>query len=339
MQGISIVSSWVVQFLKKRNVRTRVVDTSARTGRFYPLRRCFRFIIALFEIFRSNSQTSIYIALSHGQTLYAQTIIISLCKWKKQRVIVHHHTFLPINYPDMFQNRICHGLMRTKVEHIFLSAYMKDKYQKAWKPSGKCWIVTNHQIASLRTESQRGKHKLAIGNKLCFAGRISKEKGFWDCESITRALLSKESDMTAIFLGPITDPTIYQATEKMKRDFPDRFEHIGLYDEIILSKSLQDSTYFLFPSRYSNEASPLVVLEAQALGNVCITSDVGTLGTDVLSPGSAVDIEKWYEKALEIIQQNYSDLKNTNFVSERIIEKSATLALECDSQMKEVFRL
>lgn len=338
-QGISIVSAWVVQFLRKRNARTAVIDTSAKAGFFYPFRRCFKFIFALFEVFRSNSQTTIYIALSHGQSLYAQTIILSICKWKKNRVIVHHHTFLPINRPKMLQNRICHGLMRTKVEHIFLSEYMREKYQTTWKPSGKCWVVTNHQIASLRTKSLTEKYKPALGNKFCFAGRLSREKGFWDCESITRDLLTKDSDMTAVFLGPISEEEIFQAIEKLKRDFPLRFDHIGIYDEITLSKTLHDSTYFLFPSHYSNEASPLVVLEAQSLGNICITSNVGTLSTDVLSPGTAVEIESWHKKVLKIIQENNSDKSNARLVSEKIINKSASLAILCDNQMKEVFRL
>jgi glycosyltransferase involved in cell wall biosynthesis len=168
---------------------------------------------------------------------------------------------------------------------------------------------------------------------------MSEEKGFWDCVSITRTLLTKDWKMNAIFLGPITDPVIFQATEKLKRDFRNRFEHIGPYDSVTLSKNLQDSTYFLFPSRYSNEASPLVVLEAQALGNVCITSDVGTLHTDVLPPGAAVGMETWLAKALEVIQQNKSDLPTTKLISETIKQKSALLAVDCTNQMKEVFNL
>ena len=81
------------------------------------------------------------------------------------------------------------------------------------------------------------------------------------------------------------------------------------------------------------------MLEAQSLGNICITSDVGTLSTDVLSPGSAVDIESWHKKVLEIIQENNSDQSNARLVSEKIMEKSASLAILCDNQMKEVFRL
>lgn len=339
LQGISLVSSWVVQYLKNSTEEIIVVDTSVVSGKFYSFRRFTKFFVAALKISRSSNQSSVYVALSHGQTLYAQAIIIAFCKIKKQRVIVHHHTFLPINSPKMLLNRICHGLMRREVEHIFLSEYMKEKYKKVWNPMGDCWIVTNHQIAWLRTESQRGNCKLKLGSKICFAGRMSEEKGFWDCESITRTLLTKDSEMNAIFLGPITDPAIFQATEKMKHDFSNRFEHIGLYDEVTLSKNLQDSTYFLFPSRYSNEASPLVVLEAQALGNVCITSDVGTLRTDVLSPGAAVGMETWFAKVIEIIEQSNSDLSKTKVISETIKKESSLLAVECTNQMKEVFNL
>jgi glycosyltransferase involved in cell wall biosynthesis len=229
--------------------------------------------------------------------------------------------------------------MRKGVEHIFLSKYMKDKYQELWHPMGNCWVVTNHQIAALRTKSQIDGNNLKEGIKLCFAGRMSQEKGFWDCESVTRLLLTENLGIKAVFLGPVFDAEILEAIENLKQDFPLRFDHIGHYDETMLTRSLQDSSYFLFPSRYSNEASPLVVLEAQAIGNICITSNVGTLSTDVLSPGLAVDIKIWHKTVLEIVQQKRFNNLNLKLATDRIREKSNILALACDKQMKEVFRL
>lgn len=82
-----------------------------------------------------------------------------------------------------------------------------------------------------------------------------------------------------------------------------------------------------------------MVLEAQALGNICITSNVGTLSTDVLSPGLAVDIKIWHKTVLEIFQQKRFNHLNLKLATDRIREKSNILALECDKQMKEVFRL
>jgi len=338
-QGISIVSLWVVQFLRENRARVELCNTSAKPGFFYTFRRCLRFLIALQKVLKSNRRTAIYIALSHGPSLYAQTIIVLLSKWKKHRIILHHHTFLPINSPKKLQNRICHGTMRKRVEHIFLSKYMKEKYEDIWHPTGNRWVVTNHQIAALRTKSQIDGNKLKEGIKLCFAGRMSQEKGFWDCESVTRLLLTENLGIKAVFLGPIFHVEIFKAIENLKQDFPLRFEHIGQYDESILTRSLQDSSYFLFPSHYSNEASPLVVLEAQSLGNICITSNVGTLSTDVLSPGLAVDIKNWHKTVLEIVQLKRFNHLNLKLATDRIREKSNILALECDKQMKEVFRL
>jgi hypothetical protein len=58
-----------------------------------------------------------------------------------------------------------------------------------------------------------------------------------------------------------------------------------------------------------------------------------------LPPGAAVGMETWLAKALEVIQQNNSDLPTTKLISETIKQKSALLAVDCTNQMKEVFNL
>jgi glycosyltransferase involved in cell wall biosynthesis len=51
----------------------------------------------------------------------------------------------------------------------------------------------------------------------------------------------------------------------------------GVADPQLKADLLAKADLFLFPTRYANEAQPLVVLEAMAAGVGIITTDIGTL--------------------------------------------------------------
>ncbi len=338
IQGIALVSKWVILSLQNHGVNVQVVNTSAQESFLYPVNRILKFLFAFIRVLTARPKSTIYLALSHGPTLLAQTVIVLTCKIRKHRVIVHHHTFLPINQPKMLQNYLCHNIMRKSVEHVFLSEYMRKEYLQVWKSQGETWVISNHQTAYARTRNH-GKLKKNWGESLCYSGRLSSEKGFWDSASVTRVVLQTYTEMNATFLGPAQDSHVTKEIESLCKDYPNRFHHIAEYDEITLSNALQESTYFLFPSRYSNEASPLVVLEAQALGNICITSDVGSLRSDVIPPGISIEIKEWQASVLKILKE--FDLDNTKLyeLSNQIRDTSSKLSMQCSEQLKEVFRV
>jgi len=337
-QGISIVSSWVVEFLKDQPIKLKVVNTSTSRRKLYALSRLYKFLVSFAKVLSAPPKSTIYIALSHGQTLYLQMVIILLAKFKKSRVLAHHHTYLPITQPRKPINLICHTLIKNKVEHIFLSDKMKEQYFRTWSPTKKLWVVTNHQVALKRTNGVEKTEKFP-GRNITYSGRMSSEKGFWDAAAVSRKILSQNKHMSVTFLGPIMEIPISKEILNLKGDFGDRFEHISNYDEKVLRTKLNASSYFLFPSRYLNEASPLVVLEAQALGNICITSDLGSLTYDVLSPGCAVKIDSWSTSVFDLVSMFRN--KNMDLIkhSQQIQLKMVSLAELSSKQISEVFYL
>jgi glycosyltransferase involved in cell wall biosynthesis len=337
-QGISIVSSWVVQFLKDQPLKLEVVNTLTSQGRLYALNRLSMFLVSFVKVLSAPPNSTIYIALSHGQALYLQMVIIFLAKLKKLRVLAHHHTYLPITQPRKPINLICHTFIKNKVEHIFLSDKMQEQYFRVWSPSKKLWVVTNHQVAFKRTNGNVKTRKFP-GRNMTYSGRMSSEKGFWDAAAVSRKILSHNKHMSVTFLGPIMELPISKEILNLKDEFGDRFEHISIYDEDVLQSKLYASSYFLFPSRYINEASPLVVLEAQALGNICITSDIGSLSHDVLSPGCAVKIDSWNSSVIDTVAMFRN--KNLDLIKySKQIQLEMFLRAELSSkQIAEVFYL
>lgn len=335
-QGISIVTAWVADFLQQNGIKASIIDTTAKRRRFYVLRRISKFVKAYMIITRISTPSTLYIPLSHGTSLLLQTLIVKKAKSKKFRIIVHHHTFLPINNPKLLINKICHSLLKKNVEHIFLSNYMQEKYIKIWNPEGKCWVVTNHRVATNRLKDINLEKRIT-GAEVCFSGRLSAEKGFWEAIATTEQLLLRFPDMRANFLGVAEGSDVENEIIRVKEIFRERFNHMSAYEVRKLAQVLSQTTFYLFPSKYINEASPLVVLEAQAAGNVCFTSDIGSLTTDVIAPGFASSILNWHERVIKKIEELKLNPENLHEEYDQIKKQTKLLSSISETQLKAVF--
>jgi glycosyltransferase involved in cell wall biosynthesis len=115
-------------------------------------------------------------------------------------------------------------------------------------------------------------------------------------------LLSRFERVTCNLLGPVEDMEILEKIVCLQQRYPDRFIHIGKYDSSLLSNVLSDTDFFLFPSNYRNEASPIVVLEAQCAGVAVVASNVGTIGSEILAPGCSVELNRWVETVTDKVE-------------------------------------
>jgi glycosyltransferase involved in cell wall biosynthesis len=300
VQGISLVTEWVVKNLQTKDYSVKVLDTAVKRSRHYYFLRVSAFLRAGRQVLSIQSGDILYVPLSHGFTLYFQTLIILLARRRNFRVLAHHHTYLPINRPKNIRHLICHGLLALSAEHIFLSEKMKVEYADIWQPRNRLWVITNNGVAVTRMVHSGTPPVSDRRIGLIFAGKVSREKGFFHILDISRELLSLHKSTTLTILGPSGDKTILHELTRLSIDFPEQFTYFGAYTEIELLKELGSSMLFLFPSEYKNEASPLVVLEAQALGNICITTEIGSLPSEVLKPGVSVRIEEWANSVREL---------------------------------------
>ena len=88
-------------------------------------------------------------------------------------------------------------------------------------------------------------------------------------------------------LCSLNENGISESILRLKARFPMQFTYYERFDVNTLYEELRCSDTLLFPSNYENEASPLVVHEAQYAGVICLTSEAGTLTSEILFPGEA----------------------------------------------------
>jgi glycosyltransferase involved in cell wall biosynthesis len=103
--------------------------------------------------------------------------------------------------------------------------------------------------------------------------------------------------------GESSDDTIKKRIADLQKDFPANFHYKDAYNLSDIPELTKSAQVFLFPSSYTNEAAPLVVYEAQLMGLVCLTTNVGSLPTVVKEPGVTFRYSDWEDGVLEYLMK------------------------------------
>ena len=120
---------------------------------------------------------------------------------------------------------------------------------------------------------------------LLYLSNLFRSKGIDDVLAACAILRQRNIDFTLDIAGAEGDILADELARLIDTfDLENCSHYHGPVDADIRTKLLSNADLFLFPSRYSNEAQPLVVLEAMAAGVPVITSNIGTLG-DIVRDG------------------------------------------------------
>jgi glycosyltransferase involved in cell wall biosynthesis len=302
--GVSVVNSWVSEVIKEQGLVFKFVDTTARAPSFlFFFARIAKFFYAAIIVSTKIDYQILYLPLGHGLSLLPQASLVLIARLKGKRVLVHHHSYLPMST----RNKIIlflHLRIFSGVEAVFLSAEMRDEYENRFTSSRKKWVVRNAGAAFNRmSQVDKGiRYEDSDLIRLTHASNLSVEKGVLVVIEAMSELLSRFERVSCNLLGPVEDMGILKKIVCLQQLYPDRFIHIGKYDSSLLSNVLTVTDFFLFPSNYRNEASPIVVLEAQCAGVAVVASNVGTIGSEILAPGCSVELNRWVDTVTDKVE-------------------------------------
>jgi glycosyltransferase involved in cell wall biosynthesis len=121
-----------------------------------------------------------------------------------------------------------------------------------------------------------------------FLSNLNPEKGLDTVVEVFRALRARQLDIRLTIAGPVTGAHAQVLLDDALSEFGDAVEYRGaLYGEG-KADFFRALDLFLFPTRYPNEAEPLVLLEALAAGVPVIATRRGCIADDFTSDASAV---------------------------------------------------
>jgi len=242
-----------------------------------------------------------YISVSGGLGQFYEMLFVLLARLKGMRLYLHHHSFAYLNKPT-FYTKVLTKIAGASAVHITLSPVMAAKLQATynlvhvWPISNTVFLMNNEIYPNqIRTRLIRPG----------FISNISTEKGVFEFLDLVSTVEKENIPIKGKLAGPFQDFHV----EKLVRSRLAQLKHI----EYVGPKYGSDKDIFfadidvlIFPTRYKNEAEPIVIHEAMrsgvpviAYGRGCIPEIVKKDCGEVVDPHepfvpAAMDkIKKW----------------------------------------------
>jgi glycosyltransferase involved in cell wall biosynthesis len=272
----------------------------------------FRAALTILAV-RCRGEALVYFGGAGGAGLWYQAALAAVARASKCRIIFHHHSY---QYIETRYSRAMAGLARMMSEgdcHIFLTREMADAFRRHYDTCAQAHVVSNSKFLEPigridgRSESQP--------LRLLHISNLSAEKGSVEVLKAFRNLRESGLEATLTVAGPIGDDVTAAEIRALAASHPADFTYLGSIDHASVPSVIDRSDLFLFPTKYVNEAQPLVVLEALSRGVPTLASGIGAI--------SCMLPHEWLIEA-----DNELEAKIAWFASERR-DGNAARALHC----------
>lgn len=163
--------------------------------------------------------------------------------------------------------------------HIVLGQDMGDEMQKHTPEVKKTFVLNNAGLVdqTLHSLNTSDDCEVVLGH----LSNLTADKGLNEVLDLARTLLNSGNPTKLIVAGPSNDAYAIAALERAKADLGDLLEYRGPLYGADKVRFFEEISVFVFPTKYRNEASPLVLLEAMAAGVPCLSVDLGCISSDI----------------------------------------------------------
>jgi len=289
INGNNIVTDSLFRFFENQSgISLKKINTSVHSRKMFKMQRLYNFIKAGIRVLFVPRRSQIYLGLAHRLALIGQSVIIISGFIRGCNVIVHHHSYFPIGQKENLPRyvRLIHRYIIHNCTNVFLSEKMRMDYVEYWGTPVTTMILSNSFVPAMRF-SLAAPCIQTERFTLIHVSNLSEEKGSHLALDVMEYFLRENQNYSAILMGSDSQSQFTEIILRLQSCYPAQFSYQAAFDGNMLYENLNNSDVLLFPSTYVNEASPLVVHEAQYCGVLCVTSDAGTLISEVLQPGVA----------------------------------------------------
>lgn len=293
--GVSAINEALHVLVASKGLDVAVVNTAPPSSdrsfgaRLQRIPVFFRAITLVRRYTRASAGCTCYFSLSGGPGLLYETILVLVAKSAGARIVVHHHSF---HYVDKFYLPMW-GLQRVAgrmATHIVLGKVMAKLLRARYKAINSVIVLSNSALIE--------SNPVAVGisgttkpKTLGLMANLSAAKGLDDF--LEMAAISEKQGLAWNFYlaGPFEDSRI--APDYLNRiEALNNIQYVGpVYGEA-KARFFNSIDVFVFPTRYFNEAEPLVILEAMsarkpviAFGRGCISDMLKGGGGHVMPMG------------------------------------------------------
>lgn len=265
VDGMNVVTEHVIDALRQRTL-VEVYNTSdaRRTGFSWRLMKAVRSVAAVWRIIRGRGRNirHLYIVANSGLGIWYNILHASIGRLAGYRVFLHHHVYAYVTKRN-FRMRILTALMGESGTHILLCDDMKSRFQRVYPAAKDCRILPNTFLVPQEAESAS---RRATCVRIGHLSNLSLAKGIDVVLQVFSECRRLGWNVELKIAGPVSDSYVGKLIDDAQRVHEGRVEYVGPVYSEAKARFFEDIDVFLFPTRYRNEAYPLVIVEAMSHG-------------------------------------------------------------------------
>jgi glycosyltransferase involved in cell wall biosynthesis len=281
---MAIVNSHVLDQVKSRIDTPLVLNLAAATlrrdwrTRLLRGARVPRALLMYVRALVNGHARSLYIGISGGSGQLYDCLFITAARLCKRRIFIHHHSFA---YVDewRFVTSFLVALAGRSATHIVLCESMRERFEATYRRTARVRVVSNATVQGDTNAQLPSRREVT---RLGFLGNISREKGILEVLAVAGSL--KHEDIEVLVAGPFEDRDVQEDVADGARSLPN-VRLLGPKYGLQKEEFFSSIDVLLFPTKYKNEAAPLVVYEALRRGIPVIAWSRGCLGGMVPAGG------------------------------------------------------
>lgn len=335
LHGFSLATAAMVERLREA-AAVEVFDTSARTlqrGWRYHGRRIARSLGACWKLSwrpRSGGRT-LYLPLSGGLGAIYDLMVICVARARRYRLFLHHHAFSYITRRSRW-TALLMAIAGREATHICLCTVMAEQLRARYSAIARWEILSNAALIEPGGETARIPRPGPI--RLGFLSNLVPEKGLDTVIDLCRALRRAGYDVMLSVAGPVQHPSAAALLEAARDNLGTAFDYRGPVYAADKTAFYRDVDVFLLPTRYANEAQPLVLMEALAAGVPVIATGRGCIAEDLATGGIVTSDTAFLAEATQIIGGWLADRSRLAGASAAALQRAAELRRNAANQLE-----
>ncbi len=288
LHGVSVVNEAMLANFQKRSVAVTSIDNASKVLRISWLsrfNRLLRYAKASGQVLAfclKNAGGCIYLSVGGGYGMLYDALLLGTSRLAGMQLVVHHHSFHYVDH-DFWPAQLFFTLCGPKAQHVVLSQGMANCLRERYPNAQIFHVMSNAAVVGVPQPASRKDGQKRIG----LLANLSREKGLDDfLELATRG---QHLGVSWVLAGPIMDPSDEMRCRVAMAKI-NNIEWIGPVYGAEKARFWRSLDAFVFPTRYLNEAEPLVVLEAMRLGIPVIAYGRGCIPEMLGDSGACVPV-------------------------------------------------
>lgn len=307
INGMAVVSQRAVEHFRPWGQRMLCFSKPPwLPDRAWPVYRQVRFALdlAALPLAKMRGVTTVYLVpdsdRGHPRLLYTLAVVRAL----RLRAVLHHHVSSYLNDPHPTVARAL-KLGGPNVDHIVLCQRAGRLLQAAYGvDSSRIHAVANTFVLEASSPTPPATARPSRPLRVGMLSNLTPEKGVDTFLRTAERLASH--DVEFLIAGPVGDPHLEERLSRLPED--GGISYVGALYDAEKDEFLRSLDIFLFPTRYRNEAQPLVLFEALAAGAVPLATAMGCIEEQIDGVGLTIVDDVDAAAAIERLTRDREEL-------------------------------